>query len=81
MQVSNRSIEYRRVNDKKNSPVVNITHFSTAVFQQNVYVLLVFEMLIKVHYVFMMKNLVQLDLSVDLVRKIKHRYDKLQPKL
>lgn len=42
------------------------THFAAAVFQQDVDVFLVLEMVIKVHNVFMMQYSVQLDLSVNL---------------
>ena len=48
--------------------MANSTYLSTAVFQQDVDVVLVFEMVIKVHYVFMVQCSVQLDLSVNLVR-------------
>lgn len=44
----------------------NGTYFSAAVFQQDVDVLLVFKMVIKVHNVFMVENSVQLNLSVNL---------------
>lgn len=42
------------------------TYFAAAVFQQDVDVFLVLEMVIKVHNVFMMQYSVQLDLSVNL---------------
>lgn len=42
------------------------THFAAAVFQQDVDVFLVLEMVIKVHNVFMVQYSVQLDLSVNL---------------
>lgn len=48
------------------SPSQTGTHFSTAVFQQDVDVLLVLEMVIKVHDVFVVQRSVQLDFSVDL---------------
>lgn len=42
------------------------TYFAAAEFQQDVDVLLVLEMVIKVHNVFVMQYSVQLDLSVNL---------------
>lgn len=42
------------------------TYFAAAVFQQDVDVFLVLEMVVKVHDVFMMQYSVQLDLSVNL---------------
>lgn len=42
------------------------TYFAAAVFQQDVDVFLVLEMVIKVHNVFVMQYSVQLDLSVNL---------------
>lgn len=42
------------------------TYFAAAVFQQDVDVVLVLEMVIKVHNVFMMQYFVQLYLSVNL---------------
>lgn len=46
--------------------MVKDTYFSTAVFQQDVDVLLVLEMVIEVHYVFVVQCSVQLNFSVDL---------------
>lgn len=43
------------------------THFSTAIFQEDVDVFLVLEMVIKVHNVFMVQRSVQLNFSVNLV--------------
>lgn len=43
-----------------------MTYFSAAVFQQDVDVLLVLKMVIKVHYVFMVQYSVQLNFSVNL---------------
>lgn len=48
------------------------THFAAAVFQQDVDVFLVLEMVIKVHNVFMVQYSVQLDLSVNLQRQKSH---------
>lgn len=44
------------------------TYFSTAVFQQDVDVLLVLKMVIKVHYMSMVQSSVQLNFSVNLAR-------------
>lgn len=49
--------------------MTNGTYFSTAVFQQDVDVLLVFKMVIKVHNVLMVQYSMQLDFSVDLAGK------------
>lgn len=43
-----------------------MTYFSATVFQQDVDVLLVLKMVIKVHYVFMVQYSVQLNFSVNL---------------
>lgn len=44
----------------------NNTHFSAAVLQQNIDVLFVLKMVIKVHNVLVMKGSMQLDFSVNL---------------
>lgn len=45
---------------------MHVTNFSAAVLQQDVNVVLVLEMVIKVHYVLVMEYSVQLDFSVNL---------------
>lgn len=43
-----------------------MTYFSTAVFQQDIDVLLVLKVVVKVHYMLMVQYSVQLDFSVNL---------------
>lgn len=58
------------------------THFSAAVLQQDVDVLLVLEMVIKVHDVFVVQRSVQLDFSVNLAENNnKQRINKRVTKL
>lgn len=50
------------------------TYFSTTVFQQDVDILLVFKMMVKVHNVFMVQDSVQLNFSVNLTERKKHTH-------